>query len=289
MDRVREEILSSPCFSEVKHANKDFLAFTESKIVPIEGDLTADGLGLTPEVKEMLIQDCHIVISCAATVNFDEHFHDALSINYYGAKKMLELSKQMKHLEVFNHISTCYVNANRPHGDIKEEVYDVDEDVEARATKLMGMSRQYIIDNTDRLLAEKGYPNTYTFTKSMSEKILAQLRGDVNLVICRPAVVFPSLVEPTPGWMDNFGGAVAVTWLAVNGATNNLNIPSDNIGDLVPVDLVSNGIIISTAYGAREKGCLQVYNQGSGGANEMRMGYYWDQVAKVCRYMKLNQ
>ena len=60
--------------------------------------------------------------------------------------------------------------------------------------------------------------------------------------------------------MDNLGGAVAITLIAANGATNYLNIPSTNAGDLIPVDHVSNGIIIATAYGAREKGCLHVYN-----------------------------
>jgi len=81
----------------------------------------------------MLIDNCNIVISCAATVNFDEHLHDALSINYFGAKRMMELSKQMKHLEVFNQISTCYVNIIQTAGDVKEEIYDLEEDVEAKA------------------------------------------------------------------------------------------------------------------------------------------------------------
>ena len=51
MDRVREEILSSFCFAEVKNLHDDFQAFAESKLVPIEGDLTAEGLGFSAETR----------------------------------------------------------------------------------------------------------------------------------------------------------------------------------------------------------------------------------------------
>ena len=81
----------------------------------------------------MLIDNCDIVLSCAATVNFDEHIQDALSINYFGAKRMMELSREMKHCEVFNQISTCYVNIIQTNGEVKEEIYEMNEDVEAKA------------------------------------------------------------------------------------------------------------------------------------------------------------
>ena len=51
IDRVREEIFSSFCFSKLKELHPDFQAFAESKIVPIEGDLMLKGLGFSPETK----------------------------------------------------------------------------------------------------------------------------------------------------------------------------------------------------------------------------------------------
>ena len=48
MDRIKNEILSSPCFDELKSLHADFMEFAQSKIVPVEGDLIAEGLGFSP-------------------------------------------------------------------------------------------------------------------------------------------------------------------------------------------------------------------------------------------------
>jgi hypothetical protein len=46
LDRVKNEILSSHCFSVIKKKNPNFMKFIESKIIAIQGDLIRDGLGL---------------------------------------------------------------------------------------------------------------------------------------------------------------------------------------------------------------------------------------------------
>jgi nucleoside-diphosphate-sugar epimerase len=43
--------------------------------------------------------------------------------NIRGSLRMLELARKVKHLEVFTHISTCYVNCDQS-GLIKEEIID---------------------------------------------------------------------------------------------------------------------------------------------------------------------
>lgn len=40
---------------------------------------------------------------------------------------MMELARKLKHLEVFTHVSTCYVNSDQ-RGLVKEEIYDKDTD-----------------------------------------------------------------------------------------------------------------------------------------------------------------
>ena len=85
MDRVKNEILSSFSFTEIKEKYQDgFEAFIESKIVPIEADLTADNLGMSPESRQLLINNCNMVINCAASVKFDDPLQEALIINYFG-------------------------------------------------------------------------------------------------------------------------------------------------------------------------------------------------------------
>jgi nucleoside-diphosphate-sugar epimerase len=43
--------------------------------------------------------------------------------NIRGSLRMLELARKVKHLDVFTHISTCYVNCDQS-GLIKEEIFD---------------------------------------------------------------------------------------------------------------------------------------------------------------------
>lgn len=50
------------------------------------------------------------------------------------------------------------------------------------------------------------FPNTYTFTKKMAEKMLEMEAGDLPLVIVRPSIVTAAVKEPFPGWIDNYNG-----------------------------------------------------------------------------------
>lgn len=75
MERVRKEILQSECFQTVELKFKtrdDFEKFAESKITPVVGDLTAPGLGLSPEDRNLLIENCNAMINSAASINFDD-------------------------------------------------------------------------------------------------------------------------------------------------------------------------------------------------------------------------
>lgn len=47
-----------------------------------------------------------------------------------------------------------------------------------------------------------GWPNTYSFTKAMGEKLLENLRGNLPVVIIRPTIIESTLAEPFPGWME---------------------------------------------------------------------------------------
>lgn len=101
----------------------DFLAFAESKIIPITGDLVVDRLGIPEHERKEIIDNCNIIINSAASVNFDDPLKDALQINYFGCQRVLELAKECKNLDVFTHVSTCYVNCDRD-GYIEEEIYN---------------------------------------------------------------------------------------------------------------------------------------------------------------------
>ena len=112
-DRIKKEILGSECFKLVKKMIPNFLAFAESKIVPIAGDLVIENLGISPEDRKLIVENCHVLINSAASVNFDDPLLDAIKINYMGCQRMLDLAKECQNLLVFTHVSTCYVNCDR--------------------------------------------------------------------------------------------------------------------------------------------------------------------------------
>jgi len=56
------------------------------------------------------------------------------------------------------------------------------------------MSDSMFADITADIL--KQYPNTYTFTKTIAERLLLDERGHVPAVIFRPSIVTASLKEP---------------------------------------------------------------------------------------------
>ena len=52
---------------------------------------------------------------------------------------MLELAQQCRHLAIYTHVSTCYVNCEK-FGFIKEQIYDISDDSEEIVNRLMKLS-----------------------------------------------------------------------------------------------------------------------------------------------------
>lgn len=84
-----------------------------------------------------------VIINCAASVNFDDPLRDALNINYFGCKRMLEFAHSAKNIECFTHVSTAYVNCNRE-GGIDEKIYDLDhgKDPEELVAEILRLNPQ---------------------------------------------------------------------------------------------------------------------------------------------------
>ena len=61
------------------------MAYAKSKIVPIQGDLIAEKLGIAPHERQMLTENLNLIINSAASINFDDPLQEAIKINYFGA------------------------------------------------------------------------------------------------------------------------------------------------------------------------------------------------------------
>ena len=109
-------------------------------------------------------------------------------------------------LDVYVHVSTAYVNsddvdATKEGRTIPEMIRPKSINPEKVVEYIKSKSEKYIIEHTNDLI--KPYPNTYTYTKDLSERILQNNRGDLPMVIVRPSIVGAAYHDPHIGWVDN--------------------------------------------------------------------------------------
>jgi fatty acyl-CoA reductase len=72
-----------------------------TKVTAVTGDVTFPAYGLSPSDLRLLIENVSVVFNSAATIKFDEELKDAIQMNVKGPMQLLEICRQMKHLEVF--------------------------------------------------------------------------------------------------------------------------------------------------------------------------------------------
>ena len=213
----------------------------------------------------MLIENVHIVINSAASIDFNSRLDEAININIKGTLRVYDLVRRMKRIENFVHISTAYVNCNLQ-GWIEERIYELDQDPEKLINELLKIPISEIERQTSKIIGN--YPNTYTFTKSMSERIL-KIRNEkdkIQITIVRPSIIGCSYRDPVPGWVDTVSACGTVILFSGIGILKFLPGSLDCIGDQIPVDFVSDQIIVAAAYAANKKK-VSVFHSGTSSKN----------------------
>lgn len=97
----RSNVLSPQIFATLRgrfSSADDFDTFIREKVVPVEGDLTAPGLGLSTADRSELVESCNIIIHCAASVNFDERIDWSFRMNTLGSLRMMDLAEECRNL-----------------------------------------------------------------------------------------------------------------------------------------------------------------------------------------------
>lgn len=119
---------------------------------------------------------------------------------------------------------------------------------------------------------ELGWPNTYTFTKSLAESLIRNYldqNPDKAIAVVRPAIVESSIGSPFLGWNEGINTSASLSYLL---GTFFRQLPSNasKCLDLIPVDLVARGMtLIATAVVARRH--APVYHLATSVANPCDM------------------
>ncbi|MBL4845957.1 MAG: AMP-binding protein [Planctomycetes bacterium] len=115
-----------------------------------------------------------------------------------------------------------------------------------------------------------GWPNTYTYSKALAERLVHLAEEDLGSVATvRPAVVESSMAFPSPGWNQGINTSAPLVWMTALGQRYWPTTPEITL-DVIPVDYVAHALIaISAAVIAGTN--KSVYQLGTSDSNAFAM------------------
>ncbi|KAH8413777.1 hypothetical protein KR222_007982 [Zaprionus bogoriensis] len=254
------------------------------RVVAIAGDCREPDLGISLKDRQLLAEEVQLVIHGAATVNFLEPLHVALDINTRATRFMLQLAKEMKHLQAFVHISTAFSNCVINH--ITENFCpgylncSVD-----KVLQLREMLDEKVFDDMAPALMGK-FPNTYIYTKALAEQLILTESDQLPVCVFRPAAIIGTSREPVSGWVDNLYGPMAICYGVAFGILRIIYTDRAITSHNVPVDYCASLTLAScwktaqnTSQRKREAPPI-IYNYGIHPKNNFTAGNFVDTMLK---------
>ncbi len=263
-ERFLNEILKSPPLrSIVERIGIDSI---RERTSIVEGDLSAPLCGMSTEGLADFAPTVDLVINSAGLVEFDPPLNESLITNVYGIRNLIELVQALDARLV--HISTCYVGGKKS-GIIPEDTpivgyypgreeaeddrFDVEREIEWCEQFIQGTEDKVRLRDGGMDRAEHwGWINTYTYTKSMGEQLIARTPG-LCYCIVRPAIVESALSFPFPGWNEGMTTSAPLVLMGGEGVKA-WPVRKDGSLEIIPVDLIATGILIATAAVLADRG-----------------------------------
>jgi long-chain acyl-CoA synthetase len=197
--------------------------------------------------------------SCFAVGRRDGRMGEELSKNYTPRSVPdFNAEKEWQSLEAL--IRETEARANSP--EVTEELRRQAIDSEHAAKDLQGGAlenqvrknrfrwlRRTLTEAGTRRADELGWPNTYTFTKSLSESLIRDFLDsspNAAVAVVRPSIVESSIEKPFGGWNEGVNTSASLSYL-LGTFFRQLPTKESKCLDLIPVDLVSRGMILIAA------------------------------------------
>ncbi|GAB0091731.1 Fatty acyl-CoA reductase [Sergentomyia squamirostris] len=224
-------------FTKLREENPKYL----EKVVPIAADFEAHNLNILEKDKALLLNEVEIVFNIVASVKFNEKLRDALGINVFGTKKVLELSQQMHRLKSFLHISTLYSSCQRKY--VEERCYSPQITYE-QVIQINRIADNDTFESIQHCLIGE-MPNTYTMTKRWAENLVNHTAYGMPAGIFRPPIVISIYKDPVPGWMDNLNGPGVIIVGSVRGFIHCIYGDKSQKANIMPADYCINAMVIA--------------------------------------------
>jgi dTDP-4-amino-4,6-dideoxygalactose transaminase/acyl-CoA-binding protein/nucleoside-diphosphate-sugar epimerase len=221
-----------------------FLAEKEKKdlVSVLEGDLSLPQLGMSDDDYYDIcnLQNVDVVINSAACVNFTEPLERAAVANITTALQLQDLTLKLQ-ASKYIYISTAFVHGDKTgteQSPLSENLFDFGKYRPEDLYKSMMETQSH----ASAAMLALGFPNTYTFTKSVCEHLLLKQKL-LHTIIIRPSIVGPAIQEPFEGWAGAKPSTlVAGACLYFKSPFNIWNFRREK-APVIPVDIVSRFIL----------------------------------------------
>ncbi|KAJ3651397.1 hypothetical protein Zmor_017443 [Zophobas morio] len=221
------------CFAVLKSKNVHVL----EKACIVNGDCEEPVLGLSVDDIAVLKKETTCVIHASACVKFDQCLKKA-ALFVRAIRDILELAKGMANLKAFVYVSTAFSNC--VHLDIKEEFYEPPLTPEKFFAVVNSLHEDILDEITPRLL--ENFPNTYVYSKNISEDLVKSAGESLPVAVVRPPIVTSCNTEPITGWADQFYGPFGLVTAGTLGILRSVYIHDVPV-EILPLDYVVNCII----------------------------------------------
>ncbi|HUI42896.1 MAG TPA: SDR family oxidoreductase [Terriglobia bacterium] len=278
-ERFEHDVLGSPALRpSVERARGRAGEPLSQKFTVWPGDIALPSLGLSPQDLDRLAGGKLLIINCAGRVDFFPPLDDSLHSNVDGVEHLMALARRLG--ASLLHVSTCFVCGEAdglieetepilgfyPHrkGHDDPSFHAADElshcrDRLAEIYRTAGSNGNLaeIARRRPRELAQRltalgrqraehwGWVNTYTYSKSLGEQVLAAETG-IPWTIVRPAIIESALEFPFPGWIEGGRTAAPLVLMALGGMKE-WPMRRDAALEVVPVDQVAAAILVAGA------------------------------------------
>jgi long-chain acyl-CoA synthetase len=127
------------------------------------------------------------------------------------------------------------------------EFHDHDGDTDAPRESAVEHRRKQWVEERLKDVGRKraqtwGWPNTYSYTKSLGEQLVLANRDTLDVTVVRPAIIESALRDPFPGWNQGVNTSAPLTYLAGRGYRF-YPAKAELVLDVIPVDLAAHAMI----------------------------------------------
>jgi len=104
-----------------------------------------------------------------------------------------------------------------------------------------------------------------------------------NLTILRPSIIESALSSPQPGWVEGVKVADALIYAYAKGRVSIFPGEDSGVLDVIPVDLVANSVLLSSAQLMQGQKQYRIYQCCSGMSNPIRLREFIRQIMQASK------